>query len=201
MAMFLFLVMSLSGDVVDVVVVVADANALVAAYATDSYGVDVYFVCLWCCCCFYFLLVVMLMAMLMHQMLLLLVLMSIVSFLLMLMLMVVLLVLLLLLLLLMMFLISCADLSMFVAANWFSLLVVCLSSIDLSTEYFGRRFSQKPIAIFDISEPCDTRKALIEFLKEMRTLSVQGLYIHDPERGPWLYKSFLKEHLADALAR
>jgi len=33
-------------------------------------------------------------------------------------------------------------------------------------------------------------KALIEFYKEIRTLSIQGFYIHDPERGPWLHKPF-----------
>ena len=46
MAMFLFLVLSLSSDLVVVVVdVVAGANGLVAAYATESSGVDVNFVC------------------------------------------------------------------------------------------------------------------------------------------------------------
>jgi hypothetical protein len=44
MAMFLFLVLSLYGVVV-VVDVVAAANAMVAAYATESSCVDVYFVC------------------------------------------------------------------------------------------------------------------------------------------------------------
>ena len=123
----------------------------------------------------------MFMVVLMQQMVLLLVLRPIVSFLLMRMLMVVLTALLLLPMMMWVFLISCADLSMFVAAIFF-LLVVGLSSIDLSREYFGRRFNQKPIAIFDIPEPCDIGKALIEFFKEMRTLSMQGLYIHDPER-------------------
>jgi hypothetical protein len=90
---------------------------------------------------------------------------------------------------------------MFADADCFSLLVVGLSSIDLSREYFGRRFNQKSIAIFDIHEPCDTGKAFIEFYKEMRTLSMQGLYIHDPERGLWLHTPFLKGHLANAVAR
>jgi hypothetical protein len=64
---------------------------------------------------------------------------------------------------------------MFAAINYVSLLVVGLSSIDLSREYFARRYNQKPIAIFDIPEPCDVGKARIEFYKEMRTLSIQGL--------------------------
>jgi hypothetical protein len=62
--------------------------------------------------------------------------------------------------------ITYVDLPMFIAANYFSLLVVGLSSIDLSREYFGSRFNQKPVAIFDIPEPCSTGKALIKFYKE-----------------------------------
>ena len=76
-----------------------------------------------------------------------------------------------------------------------------MASTDLSKEYFGRRFNHRPIAIFDVPEPSDTGKALVEFFKDMKTLSVRGLYIHDPERGPWLHKPFLKGHLADAVAR
>ena len=82
-----------------------------------------------------------------------------------------------------------------------TLAVVGLSSTDLPREYFGRRFNQQPIAIFDLPEPPNTGKALVEFFTEMRTLSLRGLFIKDPVRGPWLHKPFLKGHLADAVAR
>ena len=81
------------------------------------------------------------------------------------------------------------------------LAVVGLASTDLSREYFGRRFNHQPVAIFDIPEPPDTGKALVEFFKDMKELSLRGLYIHDSVRGAWLHKPFLKGHLADAVAR
>ena len=81
------------------------------------------------------------------------------------------------------------------------LAVVGLASTDLSREFFGRRFNHQPVAIFDIPEPPDTGKALVEFFKDMKELSLRGLYIHDPVRGAWLHKPFLKGHLADVVAR
>ena len=78
---------------------------------------------------------------------------------------------------------------------------VGLASTDLSREYFGKRFNHQPVAIFDIPEPPDTGKALVEFFKDMKEVSLRGLYIHDPIRGAWLHKPFLKGHLADVVAR
>ena len=81
------------------------------------------------------------------------------------------------------------------------LAVVGLASTDLSREYFGSRFNHQPAVIFDLPEPPNTRKALVEFFKDMKELLLRGLHIHDPVRGAWLNKSFLKGHLADVVAR
>ena len=85
--------------------------------------------------------------------------------------------------------------------NYASHVVVGLSSIDLNKDYFGRRCNQQPIAIFDLPEPSNIGKALVEFFTDMKTLSSRGMYIKDPERGQWLHTPFLKGHLADAVAR
>ncbi len=79
--------------------------------------------------------------------------------------------------------------------------VVGLSSIDLSAEYFGRRFNQQPIAIFDVPEPSDTGKALIEFYRDMNSLGERGIHLTNELGEEWLHKAFLKGHLADAVAR
>ena len=94
-------------------------------------------------------------------------------------------------------LILCIDFD----GNYASHVVVGLSSIDLNKDYFGRRFNQQPIAIFDLPEPSNTGKALVKFFTDMKTLSSRGMYIKDPEKGQWLHKPFLKGHLADAVAR
>ncbi len=74
--------------------------------------------------------------------------------------------------------------------------------MDLSHEYFGKRINQQPIAIFDIPEPSDTGKALVEFYTDMNTLGVSGIYLQDPSgKKHVLHKAFLKGHLADAVAR
>jgi len=85
--------------------------------------------------------------------------------------------------------------------NYCCFAVVGLSFTDLSREYFGRRFNQQPIIIFNIPEPSNTGKALVEFFQDMKRLSLRGLYIQDFERGPCIHKPVLKGHLADALAR
>ena len=79
--------------------------------------------------------------------------------------------------------------------------VVGLSSTDLSAEYMGRRFNQQPIAIFDVPEPSDTGKAMVEFYKDMQQLGERGIYLRDEVGDEWLHKPFLKGHLADAVAR
>ena len=55
--------------------------------------------------------------------------------------------------------------------------VVGLSSTHLNSEYFGRRFNQQPIAIFDVPEPSDTGKALAEFYLDMHHLGQIGIYL------------------------
>ena len=59
----------------------------------------------------------------------------------------------------------------FLYAHVLNVLCMCvavgLSSTYLSAEYMGRRFNQQPIAIFDVPEPSDTRKALVELYKYM----------------------------------
>ena len=79
--------------------------------------------------------------------------------------------------------------------------VVGLSSTDLSSEYFGRRFNQQPIAIFDVPEPSDTGKALVEFYTDMHHLGKRGIYLQNEIGKEWLHKPFLKGHLADVVAR
>ena len=79
--------------------------------------------------------------------------------------------------------------------------MVGLSSTDLSREFFGRRFSQQPIAIFDVPEPSDTGKALVEFYRDMQELGTRGIYLKHRTGEEWLHKPFLKGHLADAVAR
>jgi hypothetical protein len=75
-----------------------------------------------------------------------------------------------------------------------------LASTDLSGEYVGRRFNQQPIAIFDVPEPSDKGKALVEFYSDMKMLGSRGMYLtNDMER--WIHKPFLKGHLADVVAR
>ena len=79
---------------------------------------------------------------------------------------------------------------------------VGLASVDLSFEYFGRRFNQHPIAIIDMPEPSDTGKVLREFFLEMHDLAVRGVFLKGKQGGDeWLHKPFLKGHLADAVAR
>ena len=74
--------------------------------------------------------------------------------------------------------------------------------MDLSHEYFGKRINQQPVAIFDIPEPSDTGKALVEFFTDMRKLAVSGIYLQNSSgKEPVLHKAFLKGHLADAVAR
>jgi hypothetical protein len=81
-------------------------------------------------------------------------------------------------------------------------IVVGLSSSDLNHEYFGRRFNQQPVAIFDIPEPSNTGKALKEFFVDMKSLATQGIRLSDPTGDEsWIHKAFLKGHLADAVAR
>ena len=80
--------------------------------------------------------------------------------------------------------------------------VVGLSSADLSNAYFGRRFNQQPIAMFDIPEPSDTGKALAEFYKDMNALATRGIYLTSfSNEEAMLHKVFLKGHLADGVAR
>ena len=81
--------------------------------------------------------------------------------------------------------------------------------MDLSHEYFRKRINQQPIAIFDITEPSDTDKALVEFISsvfisytDMNTLGASGIYLQDPSGEEHvLHKAFLNGHLADAVAR
>ena len=76
-----------------------------------------------------------------------------------------------------------------------------MSSVDLSSEFFGRRFNQQPIAIFDVPEPSDTGKALVEFFEDVKCLGKRGVYLSNSEDDEWLHKVFLKGHLAHAVAR
>ena len=76
-----------------------------------------------------------------------------------------------------------------------------MSSVDLSSEFFGRRFNQQPIAIFDVPEPSDTGKALVEFFEDVKSLGTRGVYLSNSPDDEWLHKVFLKGHLADAVAR
>ena len=79
---------------------------------------------------------------------------------------------------------------------------VGLASMDLSFEYFGRRFNQQPIAIIDLPEPSDTGKILREFYMDMKNLAIRGILLKGKDGGePWLHKPFLKGHLADGVAR
>ena len=80
--------------------------------------------------------------------------------------------------------------------------VVGLSSCDLSSEYFGRRFNQQPIAIIDLPEPSNTGKVIREFFMDMQSLGERSLWMKDYNGGDnWIHKPFLKGHLADAVAR
>ena len=77
-----------------------------------------------------------------------------------------------------------------------------LASVDLSFEYFGRRFNQHPIAIIDTPEPSDTGKVLRDFFLDMKNLALRGIFLKRKEGGDeWLHKPFLKGHLADVVAR
>ncbi len=79
--------------------------------------------------------------------------------------------------------------------------MVGLSSTDLSREVFGRRFNMQPIAIFDVPEPSDTEKALVEFYRDMQEIGTRGIYLKHNTGEEWLHKPFLKGHLSDAVAR
>ena len=87
----------------------------------------------------------------------------------------------------------------FLSSTFFA--VVGLSSTDLSGEFFGRRFNQQPIAIFDLPEPSDTGKAMVEFYRDMNELGSRGIFLTNSSGDVWLHKAFLKGHLADAVAR
>ncbi len=76
-----------------------------------------------------------------------------------------------------------------------------MPSTDLSGEFFGRRFNQQPIAIFDVPEPSDTGKALVEFYTDMKILATGVIYLANESMGRWLHKAFLKGHLDDVVAR
>jgi len=78
---------------------------------------------------------------------------------------------------------------------------VGLSYTYLNSEYFGRRFNQQPIAIFDVPEPSNTEKALAEFYLDMHHLGQRGIYLENELRKEWLRKPFHKGHLADVVAR
>ena len=58
----------------------------------------------------------------------------------------------------------------------------------------------QPIAIFDVPEPSDTGKALVEFYKDMQELGTRGIYLKHNTGEEWLHKPFLKGHLSDAVA-
>ena len=75
-----------------------------------------------------------------------------------------------------------------------------MASTNLSGEYFGRKFNQQPIAIFDVPKPSDTEKALAEFYKDMKILGSGGMYL-TKNNWRWLHKAFLKGHLVDVVAR
>ena len=81
--------------------------------------------------------------------------------------------------------------------------IVGLSSCDLSSEFFGRKFNQQPVAIIDIPEPSNTGKVMLEFFEDMQRLVVRGIWLTDYKSGgaKWLHKPFLKGHLGDAVAR
>ncbi len=68
-------------------------------------------------------------------------------------------------------------------------------------EFFGRRFNQQPIAIFDLLEPSNTGKVLVEFYKDMHDLGSRGIYLTNCSGEVWLHQAFLKGHLGDAVAR
>ena len=76
-----------------------------------------------------------------------------------------------------------------------------MSSTDLNGEFFGRRFNQQPIAIFDLSEPSDTRKAMVEFYPDMNDTVSRGILLTNSSREVWLHKAFLKGHLVNVVAR
>ncbi len=92
---------------------------------------------------------------------------------------------------------------MFLPFNRIFYAVVGLASCDLSSEFFGRRFNQQPVAIIDIPEPSNTGKVIREFFEDMQRLAVRGIWLNDHKGGgaKWLHKPFLKGHLADAVAR
>ena len=79
--------------------------------------------------------------------------------------------------------------------------VVGLSSTHLNSEYFGRRFNQQPIAIFDVPEPFDTGKSLAKFYLDMHDLGQRGIYLEIEPGKAWMLKPFLKGQLADDVAR
>jgi len=78
---------------------------------------------------------------------------------------------------------------------------VGLSSSNLSCEFFGRRFNHLAIAFFDIPEPSNTGKALVEFFQDKRSLGTRGIYLSNSQGEELLHKVFLKGHLADVVAR
>ena len=71
----------------------------------------------------------------------------------------------------------------------------------MSGEFFGRGFNQQLIAIFDVLEPSDVGKALVEFYTDMKILATGGIYLAYESMGRRLHKAFLKGDLADVVAR
>ena len=82
----------------------------------------------------------------------------------------------------------------------FCCVVVDLASTYSSGKYFGIRFNQQTIAIFDVHEPYNTWKALVEFYNDMKIAGYRGMYL-TYDNGRWLHKASLKGHLADYVAR
>ncbi len=78
---------------------------------------------------------------------------------------------------------------------------VGLSSTNLSSEYLCRSFNEQPIAIFDVPELSDTGKTMVEFYMDMHQLGQRGIYLENEFGKEWLHNPFLKDHLADDVAR
>ena len=93
------------------------------------------------------------------------------------------------------------NIDAFITTVMFFPATVSLASVDLSFEYFGRRFNQHPLAIIDMPEPSDMGKVLRECFLEMHDLAVRGLLLKGKKGDEWLHKPFLKGHLADVVAR
>ena len=58
----------------------------------------------------------------------------------------------------------------------------------------------QPIAIFEVPEPSNTGKALVEFYRDMQELGTRGTYLKHNTGEEWLRKPFWKGHLSDAVA-